>query len=152
MKIFGSNIPFAIPARAFVIDGSVAHPVLPFIQALEKAKFQATSKPGQSPIVLRYGSFWKSFAADSLPTMILPAKFQRWELDIETVIAVEVDKQGNHVVTVAGNSSPVRGNEYLFDIIAKGADAHARAGQLLQSTDFFQGDPKAMKKQGVNRT
>lgn len=151
MKIVGSTIPFAAPARAFVIDGSVAHPVLPFIQALEKAKFQVTSKLGQSPIVLRYGSFWKSFAADSLPTMIMPAKFQRWELDINAVIDVELDKQGNHVVTVAGTAVPFRGNDYLFEIIAKGADAHARAGQLLRSTEFFQGDPKAMKKQGVHK-
>ncbi|ALO67912.1 hypothetical protein AS189_17275 [Arthrobacter alpinus] len=150
MKIYGSNIPFGIPARTFVIDGSVAHPVLPFIQVLEKEKFRVTSEPGQNPIRLRYGSFWKDLVADTefFPTFLLPAKLQRWELTIDVLVAVELDEHGNHAVTITGNGLPRRGNDFLFDVVAKGADAFARSGQLLHGTEFFQGDPKTLKKKG----
>lgn len=148
MKIYGSNIPFGIPARTFVIDGSVAHPVLPFIQVLEKEKFRVTSEPGQNPIRLRYGSFWKDLVADTefFPTFLLPAKLQRWELTIDVLVAVELDEHGNHAVTITGNGLPRRGNDFLFDVVAKGADAFAHSGNLLHWTEYFQGDPKAMKK------
>lgn len=53
MKIYGSGIPFGIPARTLVIDGSVAHPVLPFVQVLKKEKFNVTSAPGHNPVRLR---------------------------------------------------------------------------------------------------
>lgn len=141
MKIYGSKIPFGIPARTFVIDGSVAHPVLPFVQALEKEKFRVTSAPGQSPIKMNYGNFWKDLVADSefFLSFLLPKKIQRWELSVEALIAIEIDELGNHAVTITGHAIPRRGNDFLFETVAKGADAHARAGQLLHCTEFFQG-------------
>lgn len=128
----------------------MAHPVLPFIQVLEKEKFRVSSEPGQNPIRLRYGSFWKDLVADTefFPTFLLPAKLQRWELTIDVLVAVELDEHGNHAVTITGNGLPRRGNDFLFDVVAKGADAFAQSGNLLHWTEYFQGDPKAMKERG----
>lgn len=150
MKIYGSGIPFDVPARTFVIDGSVAHPVLPFVQMLEKEKFKVTSVPGASPIRLRYGNFWKDVVADSefFPGFLLPEKLQRWELIIEALVSVECDEHGNHAVTVTGNGMPRRGNDFLFNTIAKAAEAYAQSGQLLHWTEFFQGDPVSVKRRG----
>lgn len=153
MKIYGSGIPFGVPARTFVIDGSVSHPVLPFVQALEKEKFKVISQPGASPVRLRYGNFWKDLVADTefFPSFLLPEKLQRWELTVVAVLDVERDGHGNHAVTVTGNGIPRRGNDFLFDTVAKAADAFAQSGQLLHWTDFFQGDPAAVKRGGKTR-
>ncbi|AIY03440.1 hypothetical protein ART_3841 [Arthrobacter sp. PAMC 25486] len=149
MKIYGSNLPFGVPARTFVIDGSVAHPVLPFVQALEKEKFRVISEPGQQPIRFRYGSFLKGLLShEFVPTLILPEKFQRWDLAINVLVAVELDEHGNHAVTITGNGFPRRGNDFLFDVVAKGAAAFARTGHLLHTSEYFQGDPKMMKRNG----
>ena len=150
MKIYGSGIPFGIPARTFVIDGQVAHPVLPFVQVLEKEKFKVTSDPGANPIRLRYGNFWKDLVADTefFPSFLLPEKLQRWELTVEALLSVERDEHGNHAVTVTGNGMPRRGNDFLFDTIAKAADSYAQSGQLLHWTEFFQGDPASVKRRG----
>lgn len=153
MKIYGSGIPFGIPARTFVIDGEVAHPVLPFVQVLEKEKFKVTSAPGYNPVRLRYGNFWKDMVADTefFPSFLLPEKLQRWELTIEALVSVERDEHGNHAVTTTGNGFPRRGNDFLFDTIAKAADAYAQSGHLLHWTDSFQGDPASVKRQGKIR-
>ncbi len=150
MKIYGSGLPFGIPARTFVVDGSVAHPVLPFVQVLEKEKFKVTSAPGASPVRLRYGNFWKDLVADTefFPSFLLPEKLQRWELTIDVLISSEIDQHGNHAVTITSNGFPRRGNDLVFKVVAKAADAFAASGQLLHRTDYFQGDPKAIKAKG----
>lgn len=150
MKIYGSSIPFRVPARTFVIDGSVAHPVLPFVQVLEKEKFQVTSEPGANPIRLHFGSLWRDFLSfGSIPAFMLPEKLQRWELHIDVLIEAELDEHGNHAVTITGTGFPSRGNDFLFREVAKAADAFAKNGHLLHWTDYFQGDPKAVKAKAV---
>lgn len=64
------------PARTYIVDSSVAHPVLPFVQALTQKKLQVVSAPGQSPIKLRYGTMWKSVLLDNefIPSLLLPKK------------------------------------------------------------------------------
>ena len=152
VKIYGSNIPFRVPARTFVIDGTVAHPVLPFVQALEKEKFQVTSGPGSSPITLRYGSLWKEFLSPgSIPSFMLPEKLQRWEMRINVSIDVELDEHGNHALTITGNGFPTRGNDFLFDVVARAAEGFAQSGHLLHRTDFFQGDPNAVKPKATKK-
>ena len=148
MKIYGSNIPFVLPARTFIVAGSVASPEAAFAEALQKAKFRITSKPGESPLVLRHGTLATWIAADSIIFSFLPEKYRRWELSIQALIAVERDHHGHHAVTVTGQGIPARGNDYLFEVVAGAADVYAKDGLLLHVSDYFQGDPKTLKKQG----
>lgn len=136
-----------LPARTFVIAGSVAHPALPFVQALEKEKFRVVSGPGLNPIGLRYGTFWKDVVADSefFFYFLLPKRIQRWELTIDVLIDVKLDPYGNHAVTVTGYSSPRRGYDFLFETVDQAARLYAASGQLLHRSDFFTGDAGAMK-------
>ncbi len=146
MTIHGSGIPFIYPARTFVISGSVVHPVAPFVHALKKGRFRVKSGQGAGPVRLRYGTYLKSvLTSEYVPTMILPEVLGRWELMVSVLVTSEVDQHGNHAVTITSNSSPRRGNDLVFKLVAKAADAFARDGHLLHWTDYFQGDINAMK-------
>lgn len=136
------------PARTYIVDSSVAHPVLPFVDALIKEKFRVVSGPGQSPIKLRYGTLWKDMLTDSeyFPGFLLPKKLQRWELTVDVRMTAEIDEYGNHAVTATGRSMPLRGNTFLFETLGAVADSYAQSGHLLHVSDYFQGDASGFKK------
>lgn len=141
------------PAQTFVIDAAVAHPVLPFVQALEKKKFILTSAPGKDPISVHYGTFWKQLFANGelfLP-FIFSKRMRRWAFTTDTLISVAPDPYGNHTVTVTAWSAPRAGNNFLFEIIGTVAEKYAQAGQLLHCSEYFEGDAAAMKKSRKNR-
>lgn len=153
MKIYGSSLHFGIPARTFVIDGSVAHPVLPFVQALEKEKFRLISEPGQNPILFRYGRLGKFLLSNELvPTLIMGKKFQRWDFTINVLVEAEIDQHGNHAITVVSNGTPRSSNDFVFETAGQAVNALAQSGHLLHVSEYFQGDPKTMKKQSKKTT
>lgn len=147
MRLPDPKLRLFYPARTFTIDGAADHPVLPFVQQLQQEKFKVTSEPGQSPIALHYGNFWRSLVWEGGPltAMVLPQRLQRWELDIDVLVEVKADGHGNHAVTVTGHSWPRRGNNFLFETVAGAAEALSRSGSLLRWSDFFEGDAAAMK-------
>lgn len=136
------------PARTYIVDAAVVHPVLPFVQALIKEKFRVVSEPGQSPVKLRYGALWKDLLAGSeyFPGFLLPKKLQRWELTVDVRVTAGIDPYGNHAVTATGWSVPRRGNNFLFETLGAAADSYAQSGHLLHVSDYFEGDASAFKK------
>lgn len=131
-----------------MINGAVTHPVLPFVQALEKEKFKVTSAPGENPLTLRYGSFWKEAVADSefFVPLLISKRMRRWIFEVEAWIAVAPDQYGHHAVTVTSWSNPRDGNNFLFEVIDTVVEKYALAGNLLHCTDYFEGVATAVKR------
>ena len=145
MKIYGSKLPFPIPARTFVVDGSVGDPVQPIVAALEKSKFRLVTAPGQLPVRMQYGSFLKDAMSFEDYTWVLPEKFQRWSWDVNVYVDSGRDAHGNHAVTVTSHGYPSRSNDHAFGVVDQAIAFYAQSSQLLHVSDYFQGDPKALK-------